>query len=234
MQNPIDAALADPWGTMDAFVDGPLHPGGRAATEALLSRAGVGADTRLVDVGCGAGDALELARERGADAVGVDRDPDPGRTLRADMERLPLADGSADVVLSECVLCLSDSLPRALAETRRVLRPGGRLALSDVVVDGTVPDVPDIAAEAFCLTGTRDRDTLLGTVEDAGFAVEGTRDHREDLLAMRDELAGQVEYEGLLGLLGKRGQRALDAIETLETAVEDGTISYLSVVATAE
>ena len=219
---------------MNSFVDGPLHPGGRTATEALLDRAGVGPDTRLVDVGCGAGDALELARERGADAVGVDRDPSGGRTLRGDMEQLPLQDASADVVLSECVLCLSDSLPQALAETRRVVRPGGRLAISDVVVDGDLPDLPDTVAEAFCLTGTRDRDTLLAAVEDAGFTIENTRDHREDLLAMRDEMAQQVDYEGLLGLLGERGQRALDAIETLEAAVEYGTISYLSIVATAE
>jgi SAM-dependent methyltransferase len=234
VQNPIDAALADPWTTMDSFVDGPLHPGGRAATEALLDRAGVGTDTRLVDVGCGAGDALELARQRGADAVGVDGDAGGGRTLRGDMGQLPLQDASADVVLSECVLCLSDSLPRALAETRRVTRPGGRLALSDVVVDGALPGLPDTVAEAFCLTGTRDRDALLAAVEEAGYTVETTRDHREDLLAMRDEMAQQVDYEGLLGLLGERGQRALDAIETLEAAVEDGTISYLSTVATAE
>ena len=232
--NPIDAALADPWGTMDSFVDGPLHPGGRAATEALLDRAGVGADTQLVDIGCGAGEALELARQRDADAVGVDRDPDPGGVLRGDMGQLPLQNGSADVVLSECVLCLSDSLPAALAETRRVLRPGGRLALSDVVVDGTLPDLPDAAAEAFCLTGTRDRETLLASVEDAGYVVEGTHDHREDLLAMRDDLTDQVDYRGLLSLLGERGQKALDAIDTLETAVEDGTVSYVSLVATAE
>lgn len=232
--NPIDAALSDPWGTMDSFVDGPLHPGGRAATEALLDRAGVGAETRLVDVGCGAGDALALARERGATAVGVDRDPAVERSVRGDMGRLPFRDGSADVVLSECVLCLSDSLPAALAETRRVLGPGGRLALSDVVVDGNLPDVPDSVAEAFCLTGTRDRDALLTAVGNAGYVVEGTRNHREDLLAMRDDLTEQVDYRGLLSLLGKRGQRALDAIDTLERAVEDGTVSYVSIVATAE
>ncbi len=232
--NPIDAALSDPWGTMDSFVQGPLHPGGRAATNALLDRAGVDADTRLVDVGCGAGDALELARERGATAVGVDRDPTADRTVRGDMGHLPLRAESADVVLSECVLCLSDSLPQALAETRRVLRPSGRLALSDVVVEGTLPDLPDAAAEAFCLTGTRDRDTLLAAVEDAGYVVEGTRDHRDDLLAMRDDLTEQVDYRGLLSLLGERGQTALEAIDTLETAVEDGTVSYVSLVATAE
>jgi hypothetical protein len=116
----------------------------------------------------------------------------------------------------------------------RVGRPGGRLALSDVVVEGHLPDLPDAAAEAFCLTGTRDRDTLLAAIEDAGYAVEGTRDHREDLLAMRDDLTDQVDYRGLLSLLGERGQKALDAINTLEAAVEDGTISYLSLVATAD
>jgi len=231
--NPLDAALADPWETMDSMVDGPLHPGGRAATEALLDRAGVGADTRLVDVGCGSGDALSVARDRGAEAVGVDRDPAAGRAVRGDMGSLPLRSDSADVVLSECVLCLSDSLSQSLAETYRVLRPGGRLALSDVVVEGPLPDLPDAAAEAFCLTGTRDRDALLAAVDGAGYRVEGTRDHRTDLLAMRDDLAGKVDYEGLLSLMGERGQRALDAIETLETAVEDGTISYLSLVATA-
>ena len=48
---------------------------------------------------------------------------------------------------------------------------------------------------------------------------------------MRDELAGTVDYEGLLGLLGERGQRALEGIETLEKAVESGRIDYVSVVA---
>jgi len=138
------------------------------------------------------------------------------------------------VVLSECTLCLADSLAAALAETRRVLRPGGRLALSDVVVDGDVPDVPDVVAEAFCLTGRRDRDALRAAVEAAGYTVTGIHDHREALLAMRDDLAGRVDYEGLLGLMGERGQRALDAIETLERGVEDGTVGYVSLVATAD
>jgi len=124
----------------------------------------------------------------------------------------------------------SDSLPGALAETERVLRPGDRLALSDVV-EGTLPDA---AAGAFCLTGMRDLSALLRAVEDAEYTVEETRDHRADLLAMRDELAQQVDYERLLGLLGERGQTALAAIETLERAVEDGTVRYVSLVATAE
>ena len=149
------------------------------------------------------------------------------------MTDLPVADDAVDVVLAECVLCLSADYPEALAEARRVLRPGGRLAFSDVVVDGEVPDVPATMAEALCLAGHRNRSAVLGNIETAGFDIERTRGHREDLLAMRDELAGAVDYEGLLALLGERGQRALDGIETLESAVESGRIDYVSVVAEA-
>ena len=231
--NLLESAAADPWGTLSAFLDGPLHPGGVEATERLLDRADVGAGTRLLDVGCGAGESLAVARDRGATAVGVDEAPRTGDAVAAEMIDLPVADGAVDVVLAECVLCLSADYPEALAEARRVLRPGGRLAFSDVVVDGEVPDVPATMAEALCLAGHRNRSAVLGNIETAGFDIERTRGHREDLLAMRDELAGAVDYEGLLALLGERGQRALDGIETLESAVESGRIDYVSVVAEA-
>ena len=99
--------------------------------------------------------------------------------------------------------------------------------------DGEVPDVPAAMSEALCLAGHRDRSAVLENIEAAGFDVEAERGHREDLLAMRDELAGRVDYEGLLGLLGERGRRALAGIETLEDAVESGRIDYVSVVAEA-
>jgi len=231
MAGPVDAALADPWGTAHRLLDEPLHPGGEAATADLLDRAGVGGDTRLVDVGCGAGDAVALAADRGARAVGVDRDPGGERAVRADMDRLPVADDAVDVVLAECVLCLSPDLDRSLAEARRALAPDGRLALSDVVVEGELPDLPAPVARALCLEGSPDRETLAGRVEAAGFEVCGVRDHREDLLATRDRLEEAVDYEGLLGLLGERGERLLAVVEHLERAVEDGQIGYVSLVA---
>lgn len=233
MANLLESAVADPWGTMNAFLDGPMHPGGVAATERLLDRAAVDADTRLLDVGCGAGESLAVARDRGATAVGLDRTPRTGNAVVGDVTSLPVADDAVDVVLAECVLCLSEHYPEALAEARRVLRPGGRLAFSDVVVDGERPDVPPAMAEALCLTGDRDRETVLAEIEAAGFDIDGVAGHREDLLAMRDDLAGTVDYEGLLGVLGAKGQRALEGIEALEAAVEDGRIDYVSVVATA-
>ena len=228
----LDAMLANPWATLDAMVDGPLHPGGRDATAGLLDRAGVGEGRRLLDVGCGAGDALALAGERGAEAWGLDRSPGADRAVVGDAATLPLQEESVDVVLAECVLCLTD-LERALGEAERVLAPGGRLALSDVVVDGERPDLPAELARAFCLTGARRRETLIDRIETAGFTVEETRDHREDLLAMRDRVAARVDYEGLLGAMGERGRDLQAGVADLEAAVEDGRVGYVSVVARA-
>jgi SAM-dependent methyltransferase len=232
MDGPLDAALADPWGTLETFLDGPLHPGGTEATARLLDRAGVGAGTRVLDVGCGAGDGLAVAREHGAEAVGVDRSPAAERALRADATALPVRDGCVDVVLAECALCLTD-LPVALGEAGRVLDEGGRLALSDVTVAGDRPAIPDRVAEALCLDGARSREHLLGRLTEAGFAVRSTHDHHDDLLAMRDRVTDAVDYEGLLGLMGDRGRRALDAVEAVDAAVEAGDVRYVSVVAEA-
>lgn len=229
----LEAALANPWRTLDTVLDGPLHPGGTEATAQLLDRAAVGPGTRLLDVGCGAGDALAVARDRGAEAVGVDPAPTTDRALQGDATALPVRDGTVDVVLAECVLCLTD-LDAALAEADRVLRDGGRLALSDVVVDGDRPDVPESVADALCLTGARSRERLTDRLEAAGFEVEDRLDRHADLLAMRDRVTERVDYEGLLGVMGDRGQRALSAIEELEAAVEAGEVSYVSLVATAQ
>lgn len=230
MQALLDAALANPWQTLDTIVDDPLHPGGTAATERLLDRAGVTDGTRLLEVGCGAGDALEIASERGAETVGLDLRPAAERAVRGDATTLPVRENSVDVVLAECVLCLTD-LSRALAESERVLTDGGRLAVSDVVVEGDRPPVPDRVAEALCLTGARSRDHLIDELEGASFTVQSVRDHHDDLLAMREQVKERVDYEGLLGAMGERGKRIRDGIDDVEMAVESGEIGYVSVVA---
>ncbi|MES3517683.1 MAG: methyltransferase domain-containing protein [Natronomonas sp.] len=233
-KTPIDIALSNPEAAIGFLLDGPLHPGGTEATEELLDRAGVDAGTRLFDVGCGAGGAIELAEERGAVAFGLDRSPGTDRAVRGDLTTFPIGDDSIDVVLAECALCLSEDLDRTLSETRRVLRKGGRLALSDVVVEGDPPSLPDPVVETLCLDGPRNPERLRRRIDEAGFAVGGVYDHRDDLLAMRDTMESKVDYEGLLNALGARGQDLLAGIEELDEAVESGRISYHSMVATAE
>jgi len=236
VQQLLNAAFSAPWGALDQLLDGPLHPGGTEATDDLLDRAAVTAGTRILDVGCGAGNALERARVRGAEPIGLDQQPeaDAISVLRGDMQTLPVQDGSVDVVLAECVLCLADDVSAALAEANRALAPDGRLAISDITVEGEVPELGDPIAELLCLTGDRRREQLLDRIDAAGFRIEDVRDHREDLLAMRDRVADRVDYERVLPLLGERGQCMLDGIHDLETAIEDERVGYSSVVATAD
>ncbi|WP_435064622.1 class I SAM-dependent methyltransferase [Halobaculum sp. EA56] len=236
MRGLLTAALENPWGALGTVLGGPLHPGGREATADLLDRAGVGEGTRLLDVGCGAGTALAQARDRGATAAGIDRSPDrvPGTaTVRGDLAALPVADGAVDVALAECVLCLADDLDGALADVARTLAPEGRLALSDVVVDGDLPALPGVIERTLCLDGDRRRERLVDAVEDAGLTVVDRRDHPEDLLEMRDRVRAAVDYETLLGAMGERGERLLDGVHDLEEAVEDRRVGYLSLVAEA-
>lgn len=230
MQGMVEAALANPWAALNKVLDEPLHPGGRESTMALLERAGVDASTQLVDAGCGAGQSVALAETMGAEAIGLDRDPSSGG-VRGDLSDLPLASASVDVALAECVMCLVDDRQAALGELRHALRADGRLALSDVVVEGDPPDLDGPIARAVCLSNSSGRDRLVSDVESAGFRVGDVQTHRDDLLAMRDRIQDRVDYKPLLALLGERGTQILDQIDTLETAVESGRVGYVSLVA---
>ncbi|MFB6361747.1 MAG: class I SAM-dependent methyltransferase [Halobacteriales archaeon] len=233
MGHPLDAAVADPWAALRLVIGEPLHPGGTEATEALLDRADVGPDTWLLDVGCGAGGPVSVAYERGARAVGLDRQPSGSAMLQGDLETLPIATGGFDVVLAECVLCLAEDPGRAMEEAARVLGPDGRLALSDVVLEGPLPDLPRPIERVLCLNGPRSREDLQDRLHAAGFEVGPVSDHREALLELRDRAGSRVDYERLLPAFGDRGRRLLDGVHQLEAAVEAGDVSYVSLVARA-
>ena len=120
----------------------PLRPGGLKLTEELIDLAEFRAGDRVLDIGCGLGASTRLLNRRGVAAVGVDIDAgavtDPWTPLVvADAARLPFADASLNGVVAECVVSTLANSGRALAEWARVLKAGGRLALSDVVSRAT-------------------------------------------------------------------------------------------------
>ncbi|WP_424016380.1 class I SAM-dependent methyltransferase (plasmid) [Halorientalis pallida] len=185
-----------------------------------------------MDVGCGAGDGLELARDRGARAIGLDRQPTGRDAVRGDMTSLPFCDASFDVVLAECVLCLSGDLRRTLNEIDRLLEPGGRLALSDVTVQGPTPTLPPPIDGLLCLDGPREPAHLRDQIGAAGLEIVDERSHREDLLEMRDRIRDALDGERIATLLGD-SDRLRDGARELEAAVQSGRIGYVSIVATS-
>jgi arsenite methyltransferase len=100
--------------------------------------------------------------------------------LKGHIESIPLPDNSVDVILSNCVINLSADKDAVLREAFRVLRPGGRFAVSDVVVEGDLPAAVRADMEAYvgCVAGALEKSDYLRRLEAAGFvdvSIEPTR-----------------------------------------------------------
>ena len=120
-------------------------------------------------------DMLALAREnqRQAGAANVE-------FLKGEIENIPLPDSSIDVIISNCVINLSADKDRVLREAFRVLKPGGRFAVSDVVVRGSVPEEvrKSMLLWVGCIAGALGESEYIAKLTDAGFAavsIEPTR-----------------------------------------------------------
>jgi SAM-dependent methyltransferase len=88
-----------------------------------------------------------------------------------EMEEMPLPDESVDVIISNCVVNLSPDKDAVFREAFRVLRPGGRMSISDIVVDGALPQAirGRLDAWAECVAGALDEEVYLGKIRAAGF-----------------------------------------------------------------
>jgi arsenite methyltransferase len=131
---------------------------------------------------------LALARDNQRQA-GVDN----VEFLRGEMEAIPLPDAAVDVIISNCVINLSGDKRRVLAEAFRVLRPGGRFAVSDVVVRGSLPPAVRRSMELWvgCVAGALGEEEFKALLSEIGFEdpeIEPTRIYR--LEDAREVLAG--------------------------------------------
>jgi SAM-dependent methyltransferase len=152
--------------------------------------AGLNEAERVLDLGSGAGfDCFLAAEEVGPEGrvVGVDMTPEMVETARenvetndagnvefrlGEIEHLPVADESVDVIISNCVVNLSPDKPQVFREAYRVLEPGGRLAVSDVVLTADLPAEVrrDPSSVAACIGGASSVPAIEGMLTDAGFS----------------------------------------------------------------
>ena len=187
----------------------------------------------VLDLGSGAGFDSFLAAERVGPTgrvIGVDMTPEMLDRARenakksgranvefrlGEIEHLPVADSSVDVILSNCVINLSTDKSRVFREAFRVLRPGGRLMVSDIVLTAPLPAPLAESAPLYssCVAGALIKEEYLGSIAAAGFTevtVQGETVFPLDLIVSEPELAG---------LLGE-GERA--SIEKTIVSIKGG------------
>ena len=168
------------------------RPGGLSVTRRGLALCAFPAGARLLDIGCGAGATLRLLRALGYRAVGCDRQPDTAAAglplLCCTAAALPLRSGVLDGLLCECVLSLLPDGETALREMARVLRPAGRLLLSDLfLAEGAQSSMPGPASPS-CLRGARRLSDLRRLFRQAGLHLLHSEDHSARLHALAARL----------------------------------------------
>lgn len=152
-----------------------LDLGSGGGIDVLLSAGRVGPDGLAYGLDM-TDEMLDLARRTAAEA-GVTN----VAWLKGIIEEIPLPDGAVDVVISNCVINLAPDKLAALRETARVLRPGGRFAVSDVVADSDIDEAvrADMDQWTGCVAGALTREQYIALLEQAGLVdVEVIQTHR--------------------------------------------------------
>jgi SAM-dependent methyltransferase len=167
----------------------------------------------VVDLGSGGGiDVLLAARAVGPEgrAIGVDMTPEMLARARANahaaglaqvefregrLEALPVASGSVDAVTSNCVINLVPDKAQVFREIARVLKPGGRLVISDIVLDGRLPAQveQDVYAYVGCVSGAALRETYFGWLAAAGLGQVEILKDVDFLAALRDSAPQEAD-----------------------------------------
>lgn len=160
----------------------------------------------VLDLGSGAGNDVFIARHEvgaGGSVIGVDMTPEMTARARAnarklgfenvefrlgEIEHLPVVSGSIDAIISNCVLNLLPDKAPAFTEMFRVLRPGGRFCVSDIVATGALPEGVRAAAGLYvgCIAGALAEADYLALIAAAGFT--GTRIAKAQLIDLPDEV----------------------------------------------
>jgi arsenite methyltransferase len=216
-----------------------------------IALAGLRPGEVVLDLGSGGGIDCFLAAKRVGPTgrvIGLDMTPDMVKLARknakkigaenvdfryGEMEEMPLPDRSVDVIISNCVVNLSPDKDAAFGEAFRVLRPGGRMMISDVVVDGELPSSirERLDAWAGCIAGALDESVYLDKIRAAGF-------ERVEVAWRSSPPAEQLVEEGqaqvVVGTGGPiEGQDARDPLGEAGLSVDDVAHRVASIGVTA-
>ena len=227
-----------------------LHPGGLELTGYLGTVVGLRSEDKVLDIACGRGaSAVYLAKRVGCHVTGLDYGQDNITAAeshaatesvahltafkKGDAEGLPFEDESFDIVISECSFCTFPDKITAAQEMVRVLRRYGRIGMTDVTIDGPLPeDIQSLLGWVACLAGTGSSELYVSILEDAGFSDFIVEDKRDALLAMvndiRRKLLGVELVIGMAKLeLGDLDlAKAKSLAQRAQKLIESGVIGY--------
>ena len=215
------------------------HPGGLPLTRRMASALELSAGETVLDVACGRGESLRaIIAEHDVRGLGVDAHATPLTDDRlevyaGDAHALPFPAASADALLCECALSTFLDQPGALREMHRVLRPGGRLAVSDMVLEGDVPEsLREWVHTGTCLQRALSAEAYHRSLADAGFEVlerwDATDGLRELLRRIKRNLVGWLAAAAsgttAAPTFDHRGAR--QTLRDAESAIDAGIIQY--------
>jgi arsenite methyltransferase len=232
-----------------------LHPGGTELTERLGRMLNLAPQMRVLDVAAGRGtSALTLATRFECEVIGLDysrrnievakRDANErglGEKVTfycGDAERLPFADGSFDAIVCECALCTFPNKQAAAAEFARVLRPGGRLGLSDLTRQGTLPaELHGLVCFVACIADALPLTDYVALLAAGGLNILTTEEQNGALIDFVNQIRTRLLVAEVMRGLNKLSLPGFDienvkdfTLRTLD-AIKTGKIGYAIVAA---
>jgi len=234
-----------------------FHPGGLELTHRLAEMLELDPGARVLDVASGrGGSAIVLAEQFGCEVVGVDVSAtnvdlatafavDAGVAERVhfvigEASHLDVPSGSFDAVLCECALCTFANQPGAVSEFARVLRPGGRVGLSDVTRQGILPpELESLLSRIACIAGAIPVAEYARMLETERFAVMDVEPHDEALRELIERIQQRIFGAQLLTRLKQLDLPGVDldqaslVARSAVSAVGDGRLGYMLLVAQA-
>lgn len=233
-----------------------LHPGGLKLTERLGSLLNLTASSRVLDVASGNGaSALFLARRFGCRVIGIDISDK--NTLQAnehavaqdmtalvqfqhsDAERLAFPDACFDAVICECALCAFPNKNDAAREFERVLRPGGKVGISDVTRGQELSgQLRGLLAWLACIADAQPVEGYIDLLELADLRVNTVEPHDDALIEMADQIQMRLLTAELLAGLKKLDLSGMDLdsakglLKVAREAIDDGHLGYAIIIAT--
>ncbi|HVN20738.1 MAG TPA: class I SAM-dependent methyltransferase [Dongiaceae bacterium] len=216
-----------------------LRPGGIDLTVRAIALCRLSAGARVLDLGCGSGESTEyLSSTFRFKAIGMDLSASACRSsrqrdralaiVRADAVRLPFASASMDALLAECVLSIIDDKAAVLAECNRVLKPGGRLAITDLYARnpealGRLRIQPTV-----CVSGMIARAELEAELAKQNSVMQVWEDHTD---CLREWVARCVFEHGSPDWLWKSSHMNADESQQISAALKAARPGYFLLVA---